>query len=297
MVPTPRPAEPFLSGLRFGECPRWHEGRLWYSDFFDGAVVSADEAGDRRREVDVPGEPGGLGWLPDGRLLVVSRLDRLVLRRELDGSLVTHGDLRPWATYHANDMVVSADGRAYVGNFGFDLDRASLERRWEEIASPGAHVTATLIRIDPDGSSHPAAGDLSFPNGAVLTDDGRTFIVAETLAARLSAFDVAPDGTLSGRRLWASVAPAAPDGICLDAEGCLWVANARAAECLRVAEGGRVMDRVVTGQRCFACTLGGHDRRTLYCVTASGDTSEGTHEERDGRIEAVRVDVPGAGLP
>jgi sugar lactone lactonase YvrE len=296
-APTARQSEPFVDDLCFSESPRWHDGRLWFSDFYDSAVYSVDPAGRRRQEVDVPGQPGGLGWLPDGRLLVASRLERLVYRLEPDGALVLHGQLRPWATFHANDMVVSAEGRAYVGNFGFDLDAASGEREWEDIATPGGHDTAVLVRVDPDGTSHLAAEELSFPNGSVITPEGRTLIVAESLAARLSAFTVAADGTLSDRRVWAGTGTAAPDGICLDAEGGVWVANARAAECLRLAEGGRVLDRVVTSQRCFACMLGGEDRRTLYCVTAPADTSEGPGADRGGRIEAVVVPVPGAGLP
>jgi sugar lactone lactonase YvrE len=288
-VTSTRTTERFVDGLRFGEAPRWHEGRLWYSDFFEGAVFSAGPSGDRRRELDVGGRPSGLGWLPDGRLLVVSMLERVVLRREHDGVLVRHGDLAPWATFHGNDMVVTADGRAYVGNFGFDLTAffdGEVEPR-----------TTSLVRIDPDGSSHEAAPDLSFPNGSVLFPDARTLVVAETLATRLTAFDVALDGALSGRRTWAELPQCAPDGICLDAEGCVWVANALAAECLRVAEGGEIVDRVVTSQPCFACMLGGTDRRTLYCVTSPTSDEREVRDRRDGRVEQVAADVPGAGLP
>ena len=177
-------AEPFLSGLFFGECPRWHEGRLWYSDFFDHAVFSVSPQGERRTEVAFDGEPAGLGWLPDGRLLIASRLDRRIVRREPDGSLVPHGDLTPWATWHANDMVVASNGQAYAGNFGFDLDGI-----YDGTVDASVVGPASLVRVDPDGSSCEAAADIAFPNGTVITEDGRTLIIAESAAAKLTAFD------------------------------------------------------------------------------------------------------------
>jgi sugar lactone lactonase YvrE len=290
-------AEPFVDGLSFGECPRWHEGRLWYSDFYQGTVASAGPAGDVRVELEVPGEPAGLGWLPDGRLLVVSRKPRTELRREPDGRLSEHGDLNPAATFHGNDMVVDRAGRAYVGNFGFDLDRFIEERGPAALLGPPGPPTASVIRIDPDGTAHVAADDLSFPNGMVVTPDGRMLIVAETLAGRLTAFDLGEDGTLSGRRPWAELPRCSPDGICLDEQGRVWVANARAAECLLVAAGGTVVSRVATSQPCFACMLGGEDRRTLFAVTAATSTESEVSRTRSGRIEQARVDVGGAGLP
>lgn len=284
-----RRSEVFLEGLHFGEGPRWHDGRLWYSDFFDHAVYSVDELGQRQLEAEVPGRPSGLGWLPDGRLLIVSMLDRNVLRREADGSLVRHGTLEPWATFHGNDMVVDDVGRAYVGNFGFDL--------YAFYAGKAAPCTTSLVRIDPDGTASEAAADLSFPNGSVLFPDGRTLVVAESLALRLTAFTVNDDGTLADRREWASLDGCAPDGICLDADGAIWVANALGPECRRVAEGGEVLDRVATSQICFACMLGGSDRRTLYCVTGPTSEEQPAEAERNGRIERCRVDVPGDGRP
>jgi sugar lactone lactonase YvrE len=154
-----------------------------------------------------------------------------------------------------------------------------------------------MIRVDPDGTATEAAADLSFPNGTVITPDGRTLVVAESMGSRLTAFDVAPDGSLSGRREWAALAGIAPDGICLDAEGCIWVANAFGAECVRVAEGGEIVDRVATSQNAYACMLGGADRTTLYCVTAPTSDADERRAEAAGKIEQVRVDVPGAGLP
>ncbi len=285
-------AEPFVSGLYFGECPRWHGDRLWYSDFFDRAVFSLSSDGKRRTEVEFDGEPSGLGWLPDGRLLFVSRLDRAVMRREPDGKIVRHGDLTPWATWHANDMVVAANGQAYAGNFGFDLDGL-----YSGTVDGSAIVSASLVRVDPDGSSSEAAGDLRFPNGTVITEDGATLIVAESMGSRLTAFDRAADGSLGNRREWAATPGVAPDGICLCADGSIWVANALGPECVRFAEGGEVLDRVTTSLNCFACMLGDDDRQTLYMVTAFESHDVKARAARHGAIERVRTTVPGAGLP
>jgi sugar lactone lactonase YvrE len=285
-------ATPFLSGLYFGECPRWHDGRLWYSDFFDHAVSSVSPDGERRVEVSFEGEPAGLGWLPDGRLLINSRLDRAVMVREADGTIVRHGSLEPWATWYANDMVVASNGQAYAGNFGFDLD-GLYEGRLK-----GSDIgTASLVRVDPDGSSCEAAADLAFPNGTVITDDGATLIVAESMGGRLSAFDREADGTLTNRREWAALPGVAPDGICLCADGSVWVANALGHDCIRVAEGGEVLERVTTSMHCYACMLGDEDRRTLYLVTAVDSHDAKARTARNGAIEKVRTTVPGAGLP
>jgi sugar lactone lactonase YvrE len=294
---TSRQTAPFLQDLHFGESPRWHDGRLWFADFYQSAVLSAGESGDVRVEVVVPGEPGGFGWMPDGRLLASTRKPRTVVRLEPDGTLVEHGDLKPTATFYGNDMVVDASGRAYVGNFGFDFD-AFVEEHGELalVEGPGAPRTQ-LVRIDPQGSAHVATDDLYFPNGSVITPDGRTFIVAETLAGQLTAYEIDEDGNLSGRRVWAPLSWCAPDGICLDAEGRIWVANAMTAECQLVAEGGEVVDRVITSQNCYACMLGGSDRRTLYLMTAPTSAEAVVRATRAGRIEQIRVAVPGAGLP
>ncbi|MGD0749319.1 MAG: SMP-30/gluconolactonase/LRE family protein [Acidimicrobiales bacterium] len=285
-------AEPFLSGLFFGECPRWHDGRLWYSDFFDRTVFSASPDGERRVEVAFDGEPAGLGWLPDGRLLINSRIDRAIFRREEDGTLVRHGDLTPWATWHANDMVVAADGQAYAGNFGFDLDGLS-----DGTVPSSAVAPASLVRVDPDGTSHEAAAGLDFPNGTVITEDGGTLVIAESFGGRLTAFDREADGTLTNRRVWAALPGIAPDGICLCADGTVWVSNALAHECVRVAEGGEVLERVVTSLNCYACMLGDDDRRTLYLITAVDSNASAARAARNGAIEKVRTTVPGAGLP
>jgi sugar lactone lactonase YvrE len=274
-------------GLAFGEGPRWHDGRLWYSDFYDHAVHALTPGGADERIVEVAGQPSGLGWLPDGRMLVVSMVDRRVLRVEDDGSLVEHADLSKLAPFHCNDMVVDAVGRAYVGNFGFDLEGARTE---------GPRATM-LVRVDPSGEVVVAAEDLEFPNGTVITPDGATMIIAETMASRLTAFDVAADGGLSRRRVWAELAAVFPDGICLDAEGAVWVANAFGDAVLRVAEGGEVLESVTFSQHCFACMLGGEDGTELFAVTGPSAMSAEAATSRRGRIELATVAVPHAGLP
>jgi sugar lactone lactonase YvrE len=239
-----------------------------------------------RRTVYNHGQPvSGLGWLPDGRMLVVSMNDRKLMRIETDGRAVLHADLGGVATGNCNDMVVDAHGRAYVGNFGVGFPES-------------APQPARMARVDPDGSVHEAAGELIFPNGTVITPDGKTLIVGETFAARLTAFDVAADGGLSNRRVWAAMPEGAvPDGICLDAEGAIWVASPTTNEALRVREGGEVTDRVDTGVGCFACMLGGADRKTLFLLVASGSNADECRAIKTASILAVEVPVAGAGLP
>jgi len=287
-------ANVLAEGLYFGEGPRWHDGRLWFSDFHDHAVKSVDVSGTLRTELVVDDQPSGLGWLPDGRLLLVAMHRRQVLCAGPDG-VALHADLSGVATFHANDMVVDALGGAYVGNFGFPLDEALKARGVEGVLAD--HPTATLARVDPDGSVRAAAPDLHFPNGMVITPDGRTLIVAETLAMRLTAFDIASDGSLSHRRVWATLGTRAPDGICLDAQGRGWVANAIAAECVLVAPGGEIVATVATSQPCFACMLGGDDRRTLYMMTAPSSVADVVSRSRQGRIECAKVEAAGAGRP
>ena len=274
-----------LDGLTFPEAPRWHDGRLWFSDFYTQRVVAVDPTGRAETMLEVPQRPSGLGWTPDGALLVVSMLDRRLLRVER-GTTRVLADLSAVATGPCNDMVVDGLGRAYVGNFGYDRHKGEPPR------------TTCLARVDPDGRVTRAAEDLFFPNGTVITPDGRTMIVGETQGHRLTAFDVAPDGTLSNRRVWAPLDDAVfPDGICLDAEGAIWVSDARGFALLRVREGGKIDGTVSTGSRyAFACMLGGADRRTLFVCTSTG-SGPAMADKRDGAIETVRVDVPGAGLP
>jgi len=281
-------------GLYFGEGPRWHGDRLWFSDFYEHAVKSIDAGGAVRTELEIDDQPSGLGWLPDGRMLVVAMHRRQLLRVDPDG-VKLHADLSGVADCHANDMVVDALGRAYVGNFGFALDEALKERGVEGVLA--SHPTARLARVDPDGQVHVAADDLHFPNGCVITPDGGTLIVAETLGLRLTAFDIASDGTLSNRRTWATLGMRAPDGICLDADGHVWIANAIAPECVRVAPGGEIVESVQTDQPCYACMLGGLDRRTLFMMTAPSSMAEVVSTSRQGHVLTARVETPGAGWP
>jgi sugar lactone lactonase YvrE len=286
--------ELLCEGLRFAEGPRWHDGKLWFSDFYDHAVKTVDGNGTVETKLEIAGQPSGLGWLPDGRLLMVSMIDRRLLR--LDGDkVVEHADLSELAEFHCNDMTVDAAGRAYVGNFGFDLDTAS--RSSDFVGALKAYKGATLVRVDLDGSVHVAATALRFPNGTVITPDHRTLIIAESLGGKLTAFDVHADGTLHNQRVWAPLAGISPDGICLDAEGAVWVADALAPRCVRVAEGGDVLSEVSTEQNCYACMLGGDDGRTLFMLTANDSHSAEASATRTGKILTTRVLAGHAGLP
>ena len=281
-------------GLYFGEGPRWHAGRLWFSDFYDHAVKSMGTSGDVRTEHTFDDQPSGLGWLPDGALLVVA-MQRLQVLRETPTGFVVHADLTDLARFMCNDMTVDNQGRAWVGNFGFDLDTAIRSQGMERVLADVP--TTNLVRVDPDGSAHCAAADMAFPNGTVITPDGDTLIIAETLGARLTAFDITADGTLANRRVWAALEGIAPDGIALDAEGNVWVANALAPECVLVSEGGRAVRRVQTTQNCYACMLGGEDGRQLFARTAKGADKQVATRERAGRGEVIAVESPGAGWP
>ena len=291
----PRTTRVLSEGIYFGEGPRWHDGRLWFSDFYAYAVKSVSLAGDMRTEFTLDDRPSGLGWLPDGTLLVVSMTKRQVLRRTSSGSLAVHADLSGIATFHCNDMVVDASGRAYVGNFGFDLDAEITARGVESVLAD--HGTAKLACVLPDGTARVAAHDMHFPNGSVITPDGRTLIVGETLGAALTAFDIAADGTLSNRRLWASTGSRVPDGIALDANGNIWIANPIAPECALIAPGGKVLDVIDTGAPCYACMLGGDDGRTLFMLTALTSIAHEAQREANGKLLVATVDAPHAGRP
>ncbi len=275
-----------LDGLAFGEGPRWHDGRLWFSDMHARHVMATTEDGDAEVICAVPQKPSGLGWDAGGRLLVVSMVDRRLLGLTPDGTPEEVANLFDLAPWHCNDMVVSATGHAYIGNFGFD---------YTQRAEP---CNTNLVHVAPDGTVSEAAVDLGFPNGMVITPDGRTLVVGESFASRLTAFDIAADGSLSNRRVWAQLDGATPDGICLDAEGAIWLACPMSHRVVRVAEGGTVLDEVSVGTRnAYACMLGGADRRTLFVCTAESSNPHKTLARMSGRIENTRVDVPGAGLP
>jgi sugar lactone lactonase YvrE len=283
---TTRTTEIILDGLAFPEGPRWREGRLYFSDQHDRRVVATTPNGKSETVAEVAQQPSGLGWLPNGRMLIVSMLDRRVLRLEPDGSLIEHADLSALAPGATNDMVVDSGGRAYVGNFGFDMYGGATPQN------------TCLIAVEPDGTARVVADDIRFPNGTAITPDGRTLLLGESMGARVTAFDIAADGSLTNRRLFAKLDGATVDGMCLDAEGAVWTACPFTGRCLRIAEGGQVLDEVKgTHPGAFACVLGGDDRRTLYLCTAPTHVAEQTLAAHEGRIEAVTVDVPGAGIP
>lgn len=275
-----------LDDLAFPEGPRWHDGRLWFSDQHDKRVVAMTVAGVAETIVDVPQQASGLGWLPDGRMLVVSMLDRKVMRLEPDGALVEHADLSALAPGACNDMVVDGTGRAYVGNFGFDM-----------YAGDTPHRTC-VIAVEPDGTARVAADGLGFPNGSVITPDAKTLMVGESMASRISAFDIGANGDLTNQRVWAQLEGATVDGMCLDAEGAMWAACPFTGRVLRIREGGEIVDEVKgTHPGAFACMLGGDDRKTLFVCTAPTHVPDEARVAHAGRIEAVPVDVPGAGWP
>jgi sugar lactone lactonase YvrE len=291
-----------LEGGAFFEGPRWRDGRWWVSDFYRHRVLTVDPDGHEEELLSVEAQPSGLGWMPDGSMLVVSMRDHRVLRRGADGAVSVHADVSEHCGGHLNDMVVDPRGRAYVGNFGFDL------------MGGGDPAPANLIRIDPDGTATVAAEEMMFPNGSVITPDGQTLIVGETAAGRYTAFTIEPDGSLTDRRAWAQVGPAPPlgplaemlsvlefepDGCALDAEGQIWAADAAGGGCKRVAEGGTVTDevRLPDGLAAFACMLGGDDGRTLLICAAPDFLEHNRAGTTDAVLLTTVVGSPHAGLP
>jgi sugar lactone lactonase YvrE len=289
-----------IEGLSYLECPRWHEGRIWFSDFYTNAVYSATADGaDLRVEAEVPQQPSGIGWLPDGRLLVVPMRDAKLVTVEPDGSLREYADLSGYVGGYPNDMVVDSSGRAYVGEFGFDL-------------MAGAPVQeARLLCVELDGTVRVVAEEMLFPNGSVITEDGR-LLVCETFGNRVTAFDIGEDGSLGNRRTFAEFGPApterdlaaalaqivvGADGCGLDAEGALWVADSVGGRVIRVLEGGAIEQTIEPDTGVFACMLGGESGRTLFMCAAPDFHEEARKNAREGRLLAIDVEVPHAGLP
>ena len=274
-----------VTGIAFGESPRWHDDRLWFSDWGTQEIIAVDLEGESEVIVRVPSFPFCIDFLPDGRLLIVSASDRLLLRREPDGPLVTHADLSTLSEHPWNDIVVDARGNAYIGNIGFDFPEAQF--------APG-----TLALVTPDGSARQVADGVAFPNGIVVTPDNSTLIVAESYANRLTAFDITADGSLSNRRMWAELGGGVPDGICLDAEGAVWYGDVPNKRCVRVREGGEVLQTIALDRGCFACMLGGPDDKTLFMVAQEWSGMESTaEEERTGQLLTSPAPAAGAGWP
>ena len=269
-----------MDGIVFGESPRWRDGRLWFSDWGAGTVFSLATDGTPTVEAQVASFPLCIDFLPDGRLLLVSSAGRQVLRREPDGSLEPHADLAPVSTKPWNDIVVDGRGNAYVNNIGFDFP--------EEEPGPGI-----VVLVTPDGTVVPVADGLAFPNGMAVTADGSTLIVAESYAEQLTAYDIADDGTLSGRRVWAATPGDHPDGICLDATGAAWYADVGNKHCVRVREGGEVLGTVDLDRGAFACALSRGDDPTLFVVGQDWGGADGV----TGQVVAFPAPAAGGGHP
>ena len=277
--------ETLMTGIAFGESPRWHEGRLWFSDWGAEELIAVDLAGYSEVVARVQSFPFCIDWLPDGRLLIVDSRDRLLLRREPDGTLVTHADLNSLSGGSWNEIVVDGRGSAYVNGAGFDLMAG-------EEPTPGI-----VALVTPDGSARQVADGIAFPNGMAVTPDNSTLIVAESYASQLTAFDIAADGGLSNRRVWAEVGGGHPDGICLDAEGAAWYADVGSKHCVRVREGGEVLQTIDLDRGCFACMLGGADRRTLFLVAREWHGMDFSKGMGSGQVLTVGAPVAGAGWP
>tara|TARA_B100001013_G_scaffold161519_1_gene96549 strand:- start:448 stop:1311 length:864 start_codon:yes stop_codon:yes gene_type:complete len=282
--------EVLIDGFTFTEGPRWHEGRLYFSDFFTHRVLAVNTKGEYETIVETPYQPSGLGWLPDGTLLIVSMNDQKLLHFD-KGVLTEAADLSGLATHYCNDMVVDKSGNAYIGNFGFDLHGG-------ESLKP-----TNLILVRPSEDPCVVAENLFFPNGTVISPDGKTLILGETFSSCLTAFDINSDATLSNRRVWADLssieegyAPV-PDGICLDADGAIWVASPSTNDVIRIQEGGILLDKIEVDMGAFACMLGGDKGKTLFISTSKDSQEEICLKEKSARIETVEVAVPRAGLP
>ena len=275
-----------MTGLVLGESPRWHDDRLWFSDWGAQEIIAVAIDGKSEVVVRVESFPFSIDWSPDGLLLIVSSSDRQLLRREPDGSLVTHAELRSLADHPWNEIDVDGRGNAYVNSIGFDLMSG------EEAAA------GLLALVTPSGSARQVADDVLFPNGMVVTPDNSTLILAESYRTRLTAFDIGADGGLANRRVWADLDGGVPDGICLDAEGAVWYGDVPNKRCVRVREGGEVLQRHDLDRGCFACMLGGAGNRTLFMMAAEwGGPASMADGARTGQVLSVEAPAPRAGWP
>ena len=299
-------------GLYFGEGPRWHKNKLWFSDFYSHKVMTLDENNSLETVCEVPSQPSGLGWLPNGDLLIVSMLDRKILRFS-EGSISVHADLSEYVAHKCNDMVVGRDGTAYVGNFG--------------MGDAGESLNSThLMIVKSDGTVLKGPDNLLFPNGTVITEDGKNLIIAETLGAKLTSFDIEDNGELTNRKLWARTSPLfslliikflssmgfdlskvdfskysknlhVPDGICLDEKNGIWIASPTTKAVVRIEKGGNITDTINTPKGAFACMLGGKERKTLYVIISNSSDPEEAQASPEGEIHSIEVEIPGVGKP
>lgn len=299
-------------GLYFGEGPRWHENKLWFSDFYSHKVMTLDENNSLETVCEVPSQPSGLGWLPNGDLLIVSMLDRKILKFS-EGSISVHADLSEYVAHKCNDMVVGRDGTAYVGNFG--------------MGDAGESLNSThLMIVKSDGTVLKGPDNLLFPNGTVITEDGKNLIIAETLGAKLTSFDIEDNGELTNRKLWARTSPLfslliikflsslgfdlskvdfskysknlhVPDGICLDEKNGIWIASPTTKAVVRIEKGGNITDTIYTPKGAFACMLGGKERKTLYVIISNSSDPEEAQASPEGEIHSIEVEIPGVGKP
>ena len=301
-----------IGGLYFGEGPRWHENKLWFSDFYSHKVMTLDENNSLETVCEVPSQPSGLGWLPNGDLLIVSMLDRKILRFS-EGSISVHADLSEYVAHKCNDMVVGRDGTAYVGNFG--------------MGDAGESLNSThLMIVKSDGTVLKGPDNLLFPNGTVITEDGKNLIIGETLGAKLTSFDIEDNGELTNRKLWARTSPLfslliikflssmgfdlskvdfskysknlhVPDGICLDEKNGIWIASPTTKAVVRIEKGGNITDTINTPKGAFACMLGGRERKTLYVIISNSSDPEEAQASPEGEIHSIEVEFPGVGKP
>lgn len=282
MIPAPSTKPKVLmEGIGLGESPRWHEGRLWFSEWVAHEVIALDPDAGHEVRAKVDAFPFSIDWLPDGRMLIIGGQE--LRRMEPDGSLITHVDLNDLSDHGWNEIVVDGRGNAYINCIGFDL------------MGGGEPQPGIIAVVTPDGTARQVADDLAFPNGMVVTPDDSTLIIAESYEGRLTAFDIGADGGLSGRRVWADLGEGG-DGISLDAEGAVWSPKFRS--CVRVREGGEVLERIELDRFCFACMLGGEDGRTLFMNVAEWNGPEGIfNEPRTGQVLAVEAQAAHAGHP